>query len=178
LLEITPIGDAVRNYEYIQHLSEETRRSKADEQAWSTHFTNRPSSRTSAPYSRFRAFPYETGSNDRIRTWIRDKLAIYLTGSSLGRWVEQNGLFLSLTIDHLARFFVAMVGGTFLLVPASLILLRRESIRDRLITLLVSVVVLSIFVSLTARPSNTEILAAVAAYTGVLVAVIGSYPAA
>lgn len=71
-----------------------------------------------------------------------------------------------------------MVGGTFLLVPASLILLRRESIRDRLITLLVSVVVLSIFVSLTARPSNTEILAAVAAYTGVLVAVIGSYPAA
>lgn len=67
--------------------------------------------------------------------------------------------------------------GHFSSGSGSLNLLRRESIGDRLITLLVSVIVLSIFVSLTARPSNTEVLAAVAAYTGVLVAVIGNYPA-
>lgn len=77
--------------------------------------------------------------------------------------------------DHFARFLVGLVGGAFLLIPATVMLLGERSLTDNLVTLVVSIIVLSSFVSLAARPMNTETLTAVAAYTGVLIAFVSNY---
>jgi hypothetical protein len=82
-------------------------------------------------------------------------------------------LVLSSIVDHTARFLLALIGGSFLLVPI-IVMNFVDSQNMRLVVASVFVLAFSLFLSFLSRASNQEILGGSAAYAAVLVVFVGS----
>ncbi len=76
-------------------------------------------------------------------------------------------------IDGLARFCVAMVGGSFLLVPIIIMNCGHDQ-NWLLVTACVATILLSLFLAFMAQATNQDILAGSACYTAVLVVFVGT----
>ena len=78
----------------------------------------------------------------------------------------------SKTLDRLARFFVAMAGALFILVPMYVMAIHQDQIKN-LITTTVAVVLFAIASSVALRTTNDQTLAATSGYAAVLMVFVG-----
>ncbi|KAK4969792.1 hypothetical protein LTR66_011678 [Elasticomyces elasticus] len=77
-------------------------------------------------------------------------------------------------VDRLARFILAFVGGSVLVVPMLVMRLPRVGLAKSLITATIAVVLFSGALSIGLKASNTETLVATATYAAVLVVFVGT----
>ncbi|KAK4986806.1 hypothetical protein LTR66_007768 [Elasticomyces elasticus] len=77
-------------------------------------------------------------------------------------------------VDRLARFIIAFVGGSVLVVPMLVMRLPRVGLAKSLITASIAVVLFSGALSIGLKASNTETLVATATYAAVLVVFVGT----
>lgn len=79
----------------------------------------------------------------------------------------------STPVDRLARFLVALAGGSFLIVPMVIMSLNTSQTKS-LVTVSLSVLLLILVLSFVVRVSNVETLVATATYAAVLVVFVGT----
>lgn len=77
-------------------------------------------------------------------------------------------------VDKLARFIVAILGGTALVVPMLVMRLPEITLVKSLITVSVAVTIFSAALSVGLRATNTETLVSTATYAAVLVVFVGT----
>lgn len=77
-------------------------------------------------------------------------------------------------VDRLARFIVAFLGGSSLVVPMLVMRLPEVTLAKSLITVSVSVLLFAVALSILFRASNTDTMAATATYAAVLVVFVGT----
>ena len=76
-------------------------------------------------------------------------------------------------VDVLARILMSLIGGAFLLVPMIVLSFLRNSLVHSLIVTAVFIIVFAILLSLLTSASNQDIVSATAAYSAVLVVLVG-----
>lgn len=97
----------------------------------------------------------------------------YSSASELESRLKKSHQNTSLIAEFLTRFLVALLASTFLIVP--LILLSLQSTQKaHLITVSVFIIVFAFIVSLLSKASNSETMAAAAAYAAVLVVFVSN----
>jgi VIT1/CCC1 family predicted Fe2+/Mn2+ transporter len=79
----------------------------------------------------------------------------------------------STPVDRLARFLVALTGGSFLIVPMVIMSLNASQVKS-LVTVSLSVLLFTLVLSFVVRVSNVETLVATATYAAVLVVFVGT----
>jgi VIT1/CCC1 family predicted Fe2+/Mn2+ transporter len=79
----------------------------------------------------------------------------------------------STPVDRLARFLVALTGGSFLIVPMVIMSLNTSQTKS-LVTVSLSVLLFVLILSFIVRVSNVETLVATATYAAVLVVFVGT----
>jgi len=79
----------------------------------------------------------------------------------------------STPVDRLARFLVALAGGSFLIVPMVIMSLNTSQTKS-LVTVSLSVLLFVLVLSFVVRVSNVETLVATATYAAVLVVFVGT----
>lgn len=79
----------------------------------------------------------------------------------------------SIFVDTLARFIIAITGGACLIVPMIIMSLNPSEVKS-LVTLSVAVVIFSLMLSFGIRVSNIETLVSTATYAAVLVVFVGT----
>lgn len=79
----------------------------------------------------------------------------------------------STPVDRLARFIVALVGGSFLIVPMVIMTLNPSQTKS-LVTVSLAVLLFVLVLSFVVRVSNVETLVATATYAAVLVVFVGT----
>jgi hypothetical protein len=82
-------------------------------------------------------------------------------------------LRVSLFVDRLVRFTIAIAGGIFLVIPMIIMTLSPSQTKS-LVTASISVVVFALIVSFAVRVSNAETLISTATYAAVLVVFVGT----
>ena len=88
-------------------------------------------------------------------------------------FLRKTPLHVSKSVDKIAQFLLALVGGASLIVPM-LIMSFHASKKKSLITVSVATFVFSFVLSMSLRLQNNDVLAATAAYAAVLVVFVGT----
>jgi hypothetical protein len=117
---------------------------------------------------------------DPLRDVLRRKLPYFLSYSKEEK-LSRNTAYIrreppegiSPFIDRIARFIIAFAVGASLVVPM-VVMLFHPSQTKSVVTVSVSVILFSACLSLGMKPSNTETVAATAAYAAVLVVFVGA----
>lgn len=81
--------------------------------------------------------------------------------------------YVSVFIDRLVRFTIAITGGLFVVVPMIIMNIDESQVKS-LVTVSVAVVVFALIVSFGVRVSNIETLVSTATYSAVLVVFVGT----
>lgn len=77
-------------------------------------------------------------------------------------------------VDKLARFIVAFIGGSSLVVPMLIMRLPNITPTKSLVTVSLSVLIFAVLLSIGLRASNTDTMVATATYAAVLVVFVGT----
>lgn len=97
----------------------------------------------------------------------------YSSASELESRVEKTHQNTAMISEFLTRFLVALIASTFLIVPL-IILSLQSTDKAHLITVSVFIIVFAFLVSILSKASNSETMAAAAAYAAVLVVFVSN----
>lgn len=92
----------------------------------------------------------------------------YLTASTVESHLKQSYQHTARLAEIITRFLVALLAGTFLVVPL-IVMFNQSSSVAHLITVSIFIVVFSLLVSMLSKASNEQTMAATAGYAAVLV---------
>ncbi|KAH6849907.1 hypothetical protein B0I37DRAFT_403837 [Chaetomium sp. MPI-CAGE-AT-0009] len=173
--------NAIRDYEYLKRLApitgSQAKRSRRDlEQAFEGDVGNFIDD--GAGYRRF-ANP-DLLPSDNLRDFLKRSLPRSLTYTRSDMW-KRNEEYLSGEppeeispfVDGLARFLVAFLGGTMLVVPMLIMRLPEITVVKSLVTVSAAVLLFAAALSVFFRASNTDTIIATATYAAVLVVFVG-----
>ncbi|ETS86428.1 hypothetical protein PFICI_00256 [Pestalotiopsis fici W106-1] len=130
----------------------------------------------------YRSFPSDSViPSDPLRDFLKRRLpcSMTYTKSEMRRrtdeyLAQQPPAEVAPVVDRLARFLVAFLGGSSLVVPMLVMRLPEVSLAKSLITVSVAVLLFAIALSILFRASNTDTMAATATYAAVLVVFVGT----
>jgi VIT1/CCC1 family predicted Fe2+/Mn2+ transporter len=175
-----PIATAVRDYQFLRSRKSVARKDMhTRRQVLQKWFQNR-FGRGDVFWSHYSYFDEAVATIDPLRNFLMSRLPVSLTysGSEKNDRVDQYQSGgppkdVSATVDHLARFIIAITGGLFLIVPM-LIMAIDTSQKKSLITVSLAVFLFALALSFGVRTSNVEALVSTATYAAVLVVFVGT----
>ncbi|KAJ4003995.1 hypothetical protein NW752_010921 [Fusarium irregulare] len=173
--------NAIRDYEYLRRLTpitgSQASRARLDlERSFSDgsyHFTDE-----GLGYRRF-SDP-SLLPTDNLRELLKRNLPRSMTYTEYDARERETEYFageapeqVSVSVDRLARFLVAFLGGAMLIVPMMIMRLPQVTIVKSLVTASISVLLFAGALSIFFKASNTDTMVATATYAAVLVVFVG-----
>lgn len=182
-LMLTLLASAIRDYQYLRDKKSLAKTEALDRKVRLQryfHMASEISDPWESHYSYFKDGDDQSSTIDPVRGTFMRFLPSRLTFSRHEREARVKEYSegkppwqVSRFVDRLARFIVALTGGTFLVIPMILMTLNPSETKS-LITVSVAVVIFSLILSFGIRVSNVETLVSTATYAAVLVVFVGT----
>lgn len=175
------IANALRDYEYMQRLLPIPQFQASRNQIRLEAAFNNESMRFTNESDEYRRLPEGSClASDNLRDFLKRHLPRTVTYTMAERKRRSREYIagkpaedVSPFVDRLARFIVAFLGGSMLVVPMLVMRLPEVTIPKSLSTVSVSVLLFSCALSIFFRANNVETLIATATYAAVLVVFVG-----